>query len=478
MKTFLEKGGSPHSLLSLAIPITMAGVLQAGYHLADAYWVGQLGPDAVATLSLSFPFTFLVIALGSAFAVAGSALTAQYAGAGRRDMVDRVAAQSILMTAAISLVLGALGVLFAPLLLKALALPQSMHDGAVAYLRVSFVGIGFVFVYSMFQALLRAVGNTRPPLFILITTVGLNAVLNPLFIFGWGPVPALGVIGAALSTLISQAVASIMGIAILMRGRSGVTLHRKDFYLDVPYIRRAFALGFPNSIELLARAFALLLLSYLVSKYGTLAIASYGIGSTLIQIISIPIMGIALATSTLVGKNIGVGKMDHAAHAIYFGSIFSFSSLLMLGAVVWWYAPWLVEFLLLADSASVACAAEFVRIMCLTWGGIGVQLCVVAALRASGCFFSAMSLAFFSQWLVQLPVAYILANYLHLQERGIWWSFPIANIAGAIAAVIWLANGKWKAKPIIDVEVPQGLLDDVSGHAIKDTPLSPSKAEA
>jgi Na+-driven multidrug efflux pump len=238
-KLFLE-GPIGTALVRLAIPIILGNLLQTGYQLTDAFWVGRLGAAAVAAVAVSFPVTFLVIALGSGLAMAGATLSAQYMGAGRQDMVNHVAAQTMVMVAITSVILGTAGYLLSPSLLTLLGVASDVYDGALGFMRVSFIGIIFVFLYAMFQALMRGIGQTRVPLLIVLGTVGLNFVLDPLFIFGWGSLPSQGVMGAALATLITQALAALLGVVIFLRGRHGIQLSWSGFRPDLLYLKRAF----------------------------------------------------------------------------------------------------------------------------------------------------------------------------------------------------------------------------------------------
>jgi MATE family, multidrug efflux pump len=230
-KLFLE-GPIGTALVRLAIPIILGNLLQTGYQLTDAFWVGRLGAAAVAAVSVSFPVSFLVIALGAGFGIAGATLSAQYMGAGRQDMVNHVAAQTMMMVTVTSAVLGAAGYVLAPLLLDLLGVAPDVYTGALGFMRVSFIGIIFVFLYAMFQALMRGVGETRTPLMIVLGTVILNFLLDPLFIFGLGPLPPLGVMGAALATLTTQGLAALLGIAIFLRGRHDIQLSWRGFRPD------------------------------------------------------------------------------------------------------------------------------------------------------------------------------------------------------------------------------------------------------
>src|SRR6202167_2420140 len=262
-KLFLE-GPIGSALTRLAIPIMLGNVLQTGYQLTDAFWVGRLGGPAVAAVAVSFPITFLVIALGAGLAIAGATLSAQYMGASRQDMVNHVAAQTMLMVAITSVIMGAAGYVLSPYLLELIGVAPDVYHGALGFMRVSFIGIIFVFLYGMFQALMRGVGETRMPLVIVFGTVILNFLFDPLFIFGWRWIPGQGVMGAAIATLATQGLAALLGMAIFLRGRHGIQLGWRDFRPDPQYIKRAFFLGLPGSIELSTRGLGPLLMTFLV----------------------------------------------------------------------------------------------------------------------------------------------------------------------------------------------------------------------
>jgi putative MATE family efflux protein len=443
-KLFLE-GPIGRALVSLAVPIILGNVLQTGYQLTDAFWVGRLGASAVAAVSVSFPVTFLVIALGAGLAMAGATLTAQYTGAGRQDLVNHVAAQTMIMVTLTSVFLGALGYALSPHLLALLGVAPDVYEQALGFMRVSFIGIVFVFVYVMFQALMRGVGQTRIPLFIVAGTVLLNFVLDPLFIFGLGPIPALGVMGAALATLVTQALAAAIGMTIFLRGRHGIQLSWRAMRPDPRYIKRAFLLGFPGSVELSTRGFGLMVMSFLVASFGTQTIAAYGVGSTVLQVVTIPAMGLSMAVSTLVGQNMGAGQVERAARVTRIGTVSGCGVLTLVGIAAYAVAPHLVAFFIPGDPAVIAEGAGFIRIMCLAWGGIGVQLCIVSAFRASGNMLIAMVIALVAQWMIQFPLAYVLSKHTTLQGEGIWWSFPVTNVAVAAISLCWFARGTWKA---------------------------------
>lgn len=267
------------SLLKLTVPIILLQLLQAAYQLIDAFWVGRLGGNAVAAVSVTTPFVFLFIAIGAGLEIAGSVLVAQYVGAKNQPMVDHVAGQTLLFVLLISVGLGALGFAFAPDLLRQRKVSDALFDGALGFMRFSFIELVFNFQCIMFTAFMRGVGNPTVPIYIIVGSVVLNFILDPLFIYGWGPIQPSGVMGAAIATLSTQALATVISFIVLFRGKRGIMLKLRDFIPDFRYIRKAFLLGLPSSIEQSVLGLGVTLMTFLIAAHGTLFLASYGVGS-------------------------------------------------------------------------------------------------------------------------------------------------------------------------------------------------------
>ena len=460
----LLEGSILRSLLTLAVPIALANVLQAGYQLIDAFWVGQLGGSAVAAVSVSTPIVFLTIGLGAGLAIAGSTLVAQYYGAGNTDMVDHVAAQTLLMIVVVSVVLGALGYAAVPAILRLMGVAPDVFAGALGFMRVSFVGLVFNFFFFMFQSLMRGVGEARLPVFIVLGTVILNFCLDPLFIYGWGPVHGFGVMGAALATVGTQSLAAAIGLMILLRGRYGIHLAWADFIPDPAYIKRAFLLGLPASIEQSARALGLTVLTFLIASFGTLTVAAYGVGSTILQVVMIPAMGLSMAISALVGQNIGAGNIERAARIGRLGSWLGFWILTTLGVVAFLFAHRLIAFFVPHDPRVIDEGATYLRIMALSWGFLGAQFSMTGVLRASGNMVMTMVLTLVSQWVLQFPLAYVLSEHTSLGQRGIWWAFPISYFLIALVTAGVYAQGDWKRTRLLEPQ--EALRNAVSAEII------------
>lgn len=445
----LLEGPILQSLLKLTVPIILLQLLQAAYQLIDAFWVGKLGGNAVAAVSVTTPFVFLTIALGAGLAIAGSVLIAQYVGARNQAMVDHIAAQTLLMVLCISALLGIAGYFMAPKLLVFMKVDAAVYDGALGFMRFSFIGLIFNFQFIMFNAFMRGVGNPTVPIYIIAGSVLLNFILDPLFIFGWGSVPGSGVMGAAVATLSTQALATVVSFIILFKGKRGIKLKLMDFIPDLPYIKKAFFLGLPSSIEQSMRGLGLTMMTFLIAAHGTLALASYGVGANILQVVMVIGMGFSQAISTLVAQNIGASKITRASRIGRLGGILSFWILTGLGIISFFLAPQFVTFFVPGDKAVIEGGAAFLRIMSLSWGCIGLQLALTGVLKGSGNMVTSMILALVSQWVLQFPLAYILSHNGTMGITGIWWAFPVSNVIMALIAMAVFAKGDWKKKKLI-----------------------------
>lgn len=444
----LLEGPILKSLLTLAVPIILANVLQSAYQLIDAFWVGRLGDAAVAAVSVSFPVIFLTIALGSGLGIAGSILVAQYYGADDQKMVDHVASQTILAIVVSSILLGVAGFAMTTTLLRMMGVTQEVFIGAKGFMNVAFLGLVFSFTFIMFQSLMRGVGEVNLPIYIVGGTVALNAVLDPLFIFGWGPVPAFGVMGAAMATFATQGLACAIGLGVMFGGRFGMKIRWRDLKPDFSFIRKAFFLGLPASIEMSARAFGIIIMTFLIASFGTLAIASYGVGTTILQMVMIPALGLSMAISTLAGQNIGAGNKDRAERIGRLGALIAFGALSLAGVIVFAFAPAFVAFFVPDEADVIREGAVFLRTMALAWGFLGAQFALTGVLRASGNMLIAMMLTLVSQWVIQFPLAYVLAMHTGLGMVGIWWAFPVTHVTIALITAGIFLKGDWKNKQL------------------------------
>lgn len=449
-KISLTEGSILKALVTLSFPIIGANLLQTGYQLVDAFWVGRLGANAVAAVSVSYPVNFLLISLSSGFAFAGTILVAQYAGAKNLKMVNHVAIQCLIMVIIMSVILSGIAYAISPDILRWLGVEQEIFDDANFFQRVIFISLVFNFGFILFQSLLRGIGEVRIPLWINAISLGLNFILDPLFIYGWGPIPGYGVAGAAYSSLATLALSSIIGHYVLFSGKTEFKLSLKGFSFDFPLLRKAFKLGMPSSLEISARALALTVLTAIAAKLGTDALAAYGVGARLISFVVIFGLGIMKANATLVGQNIGARQVDRAGKTSNLAIGIAFSSMTLVGLIFFFFADPIVRTFMDANEEVTAMAVRFLRITAPTFGFMGAQLAMVGTLRGSGNTFESMLFTIIGVWAIQFPFAWIVSGMDSMQELGVWWSFPVSYVLPALITFVWYKTGRWKKKRVIE----------------------------
>ncbi len=219
-------------------------------------------------------------------------------------------------------------------------------------------------------------------------------------------------------------------------------------------------IGMPASIEQSTRALGFTVLTILVATFGTITVAAYGIGIRVLSVVFIPGMGLSIATSALVGQNIGAGKMARAEETNRIGSIIAFVTLTIAGAVLYFVARPLSLAFMPVGGEAIDQSAQFIRIIAFTFGLIGWQMVVTGTMRGAGDTKSSMILTLISQWLIQFPLAYLLSTYLEMGEVGIWWSFALSNILSTIVTVLWFMRGTWKKKNLLDDMALSGKVRD------------------
>jgi putative MATE family efflux protein len=431
-------------LLRVALPITLANFSQSSFELVNAFWVGRVGEGAIAAVAASGPLFSVLISLGSGLSTAGAVLIAQNAGARRHHVLDHVAAQTLLMVACMAVAFALVGEVFSSPLLTFIGVEPAVHDLAAHYLHIRYVGMVPMFCFLATQAMLQAVGEVRFAMLVQFGAIVCNALLDPLLIFGPGPLPALGVGGAALATVLVQTGALAMALRHLLSGRSALHLHAHDFRPDWNHVRRAAALGVPASIEQGIRTFSSVLLMSLAAGFGTLALAAYGVGTRLLYLWFAPIIGLSIATAVVVGQNIGAGREDRARAAARLSAWAGFIGLTAVGLLLVPFVPAIMRTLAPGQDAVIAEASRFAWVYLPFLGVLAVPQALLGAFRGGGSPAQSMTLSIITQWGFQMPSAWIIALATPLGVLGVWWSYPVANCAAAVLCLLWFRYGRWQ----------------------------------
>ncbi|MCB1690700.1 MAG: MATE family efflux transporter [Halioglobus sp.] len=430
-------------LLALAIPIAIGGAVQTSYHLINAFWVGRLGADAVAVVSVCFPVNLLLISLGSGLSLAGTILVAQYFGARDTLQVNHTIAQCLVAMILAALLLGAVGYVAAPGILRTIGARDAVFDSAIEYLRISLAGTVFLFLSAFYQAILRGIGEAKAPLRIIIASVGVNALLDPVLIFGWGPIGPMGVNGAAYATLLTQLITAVAGIYLMLRPRFGLRLTWPDLYPRWPMIGKLVKLGFPASLEQSMQALTVMAMTMLAARFDTVVLASYGLVFRILMFTIIPAFSFSMATSILVGQHIGAGEGGRARQTTVVSAIGSSSLMLCIAVLLFSFATPIMALFVPGNPQLIEQGTLVLRIFTLSYPLTGLQLSLAGTFRGAGDTFTAMLLTLVGIWVVQLPAAYLLSRFSPLGSDGLWWAGVIAACVSTAMAILYFRSGRW-----------------------------------
>ena len=447
-KSKYTEGKILSSLVSLAIPIIMANILHTAYQLIDTFWLGRLGANAVAAVSISFPILFLILSIGAGLTLAGTVIVANHKGAENQVEVNYSSSQTVLVIFFVSILLAVVGYFSAAPLMKLVGAGPEILNDSVRYFKFSSFGFVFLFMFFVFQSLMRGIGNVMLPMYIVLSTVLLNLVLDPLFIFGWGNIPGYGVAGAAVASVITQGISAFIGIGILIRGKKGIQIKWKHMRFDFTWVKRMFKLGVPSSLEQSSRAAAMTVMVMLVTSFGSEVVAAYGIGARVLSLIVVPALGFAMATTTLVGQNIGAGKLKRANKIGDLSNKIAFFGLTGIGMLLFVFAEPITRFFVPNDEQVIQDGALFIKIMAPSFGLLGVQQVLNGVFNGAGFTSASLLISVFSLWMIRFPTAFVLSHKTTLEFEGIWWAFPISNLIAAIIAFVYYKMGYWKIRSI------------------------------
>lgn len=440
----LTKGSITKTLILLAVPIILANVLDTLYGITDTFWVGRLGADAVAAVTLSAPLIFLVFALAFGFTVAGAILVGQYKGRKDNKKINFVSAQSIILISFTSIILSIFAYIFATPLMKIMGASSTVLPLAASYFKISALGFIFVMGFVAIQSLLRGVGEVKIPLYIVLLSTLLNFGLDPLFIFGFGPIPAFGVSGAAAATVGTEAISTFLGLFLLIKGKYGIKLRRKDFFIDIKSYKKLLSIGFPSSIEMSARAIGFSIRTILFAVFGTLAIAAFGVSTKIWTFIFIPALGLSLATTTMISQNLGARKIDRTRKIIRSSMILGIIALLLLGILSFIFSKYLVTLFIPGEYKVIEYGSLLLKLLVVTFPLVAVQQVVGSVFSGAGRTGISMTLSLLTLFAIELPVAIILAFVFNLGLLGMMIAYPVADILSTLMAIIFYKKVRWE----------------------------------
>ena len=446
MQRSLTEGSIPVGLFRFALPILFANVLQSLNGSVNSIWVGRfLGEAALTATSNANTVMFLLIGAAFGIAMAATILIGQCIGANNLSETKRVVGTSATFFAAISVGMAVAGLLLCRPLLIAMSTPPDSLPLAVAYMRVIFLALPWLYMYAFVMAVLRGAGDSKTPFYFMLLSVGIDIALNPVFIFGLGPIPRLGIAGSALATFVAQAVSLVALIRHLYRRHHILCLHRRELHflkLDRALVATLVWKGIPMSAQLLVISLSGVLMITLVNRFGVDTTAAFGAALQIWNYIQMPAFAVGMAVSAMTAQNVGAGKWQRVTHIARVGILYS---VLLTGSIVLAIEALntrVFGLFLPAASSALAIASHMNRIVTPSFIFFGISLTLFGVVRATGAVIAPLIILTISLLLVRFPFAVALLP--RHQVDAIWWSFPLSSALAAALAVLYYRYGDWR----------------------------------
>ncbi len=441
------KGSIPGNLLSLGWPMIISTAVMTLGPTIDVIWVGRLGTAAIAGVGVAGMAVMMMNPLIMGLFTGLRAMVARFIGAGDVANANHVSQQAFVIGIAFSTVMAIIGVFLAEQILILMGLEADVVAEGAAYMRIQFVGIITMSFMSVAQSIMQASGDAVRPMIITIGTRLLHIALCPFFIFGWWIFPSLGVSGAAVTSVISQAVGGAILLWILLTKRTRLWLTFKGFRLDPGIIWRMVKIGIPASVNGMERSLSQLILVRIIAAFGTLAVAGHTLCQRIDMFIIMPAMGFGQASGVLAGQNLGAGQPERAEKTGWLaaGLVEIF---MVIGSLVIWFWAESIVLLFNPEPGLVELTSTFLRIAIPSVSVIGFTFVLMQCLMGVGDTLPPMLVSIISFWVVQLPLAYFLPKITDLGVYGVRWAMVIGSIAQTFAFVAYFRVGRWKHKKV------------------------------
>ena len=456
MQRSLTEGSIPRGLFKFSLPILFANILQSLNGSVNSVWVGRfLGEAALTATSNANTVMFLLIGAAFGVALAATILIGQSIGANNLRETKRVVGTSATFFLGISVAMAITGLLLCRPLLIAMSTPPDSLALAVAYMRVIFLALPFLYLYAFVMAVLRGAGDSKTPFYFMLLSVGIDIVLNPVFIFGLGPIPRFGIAGSALATFVAQAVSLTALIRHLYRRKHVLCLHQDELaYLKIDWsiVGTLIKKGIPMSAQMLVISLSAVFMITLVNRFGVDTTAAFGAALQIWNYIQMPAFAVAMGVSAMTAQNVGARKWTRVTRIAGVGVLYS---VLLTGSIVL-----LIELLdsavfglfLPAGSAALGIATHMNRIVTGSFIFFGISVALFGVVRATGAVMAPLVILTVSLLVVRFPLAQVLLERYHAD--AVWWSFPVSSVLAAILAALYYRYGGWRHAHMLSAVTP------------------------
>lgn len=436
------------TVLILAGPIIIANLLQSAYYMIDAYWLGHVGKEAVATITTCQPLIMVLSALWIGLSVWCSTLVAQFYGAWKKDKISFIAAQTMALSFIAAIIVNIISFVFAPQVLTLMHVDPEIFDNAVKFIRIASIWMIFSFIYFNFQWIMRAIWKPQIPTYIQAGTVVLNFILAPFLVFWIGGILGWWVVWAAIVTVICQFVSCAVAIYLLLAWKFEIKLTLRDLKLDWQTLKKTIIISIPAGLEQSARNISMLLLMSIINTFGLVVAAAYWASFNVTQIALFSSMWFGIAVWIVVGQNLWAGHMDYAKQVAKTCASFAGIFFIIVSILLALFATQIITIFIPWEAETIVIWAQAVRIMAIGYTFMAINMVLANALISAWKTNITMTFTILTQLWIMLPTAYFLSK-TSLWINWLWMAFPITNIINLILTFLYFSFSKWNERNLV-----------------------------
>jgi len=443
------KIGLGRSIFLLAVPMVLEMMMESLFAVVDIFFVSRLGSDAIATVGLTESMMTVVYSIGFGLSAGTTAIVSRRIGEKNKEGASIAALQAILSGIFISLFLAIPGLFFSENILRLMGASEKLISGNHMFTAIMFSGNVFILLLFIINAAFRSAGDAAIAMRVLWYANIMNMVLDPCLIFGLGPFPKLGIEGTAIATTIGRGLAVMYQLYLIFSGKRGIQLLWSHIKIKRKVLLQLIELSLGGTLQNLIATTSWVVMVRTLSVFGSDVVAGYTIAIRIIIFSLMPSWGLSNASSTLVGQNLGAGKPERAERAIWITSAINMIVMGLAGFFLVMYPDVFIKIFANAkDLEVIAKGVTCLKIVSYGFIFYGLGMVIVQSLNGAGDTYTPTFINLCCFWLLEIPLAYMLAIHTDLAEKGVYVAIVIAESTMAVVGFLILRMGKWKMKKV------------------------------
>jgi len=435
--------GLRRAIFLLAIPMILELVMESTFAIADIFFVGKLGASAVATVGLTETYLFLLYSLAMGLAMAVTAIIARRIGEKNKEDAGTSATQSIFIAILCSIPFAIAGIFFAKDLLTLMGADAWSVEYGYRYTQWMLGGNAVIVLLFVINAIFRGAGDASIAMRVLFVANGINILLDPLLIFGWGPVPAMGLEGAAIATNVGRGIGVAVQVWTLFKGGKHIRVKLSHLYWDAKVILHIIKTSLGGVGQMIVAMTSWIFLMRILSNVGSEAVAGSTIALRIMMFTLMPAWGLSNAAATLVGQNLGAGNPERAESSVWKIGFYNMGFLVVVSVIYFTFNVELMR-IFTDDNKVIAIGSEWLRILSYSYLVYGWWMVSGQAFNGAGDTRTPTKINLVFFWLIQIPLSYFLAITLDWQHSGVFWGVFISETSVGLFTLWLFSRGSWK----------------------------------